>query len=100
MYTYVTCCHDIGYTITTTSKILTKPSQAHYEMLKGIVKYLHETKHWGIKYKHYVGGDNLDPTTLVSDVVFNENLSPFPIDINQPKRMAFDAAYENDQRKW
>ena len=40
------------------------------------------------------------PATLKSDVVYDENLPPFPVDINQPKLMAFDnAAYANDQQK-
>ena len=40
MYTYVTCRPDIGYAITTTNKFSTKPSKYHYELLKGIAKYL------------------------------------------------------------
>ena len=43
MYEYVTCQPDIGYAITTMSKFFTKPSEYHYELLKGIAKYLQET---------------------------------------------------------
>ena len=50
MYAYVTCCPDIGYVITTMSKFSTKPSKYQYELLKGITKYLQETKDWGIKF--------------------------------------------------
>ena len=50
MYAYVTCQPNIGYAITTMSKFSTKPSKYHYELLKGIAKYLRETKEWGIKY--------------------------------------------------
>ena len=54
MYAYVTCQPDIGYAITcyaitNMSKFSTKPSKYHYELLKGIAKYLRETKEWGIK---------------------------------------------------
>ena len=50
MYTYVTCCPDIGYAITTMRKFSTNPSKYHYELLKGITKYLRETKDWGTKF--------------------------------------------------
>ena len=81
-------------------KFSTKPSKFHYELHKEIAKYLRETKDWGIKFTGYVVRDNLAPATLKSDVVYKENLPAFPVDINQPKLMAFvDAAYANDQRK-
>ena len=42
----------------------------------------------------------MKPATLKSDVIPDEILPPFPVDINQPKLMAFvDAAYANDQCK-
>ena len=42
----------------------------------------------------------MKPATLVSDVVVDEILPPFPANIKQPKLMAFvDAAYTNGQRK-
>ena len=50
MYAYVTCRPNIGYAITTMNIFSTKPSKLDYELLKGIVKYLQETKDWGIKY--------------------------------------------------
>ena len=100
MYAYVTCRPDIGYAITTMSKFLTKPSKLHYELLKGIAKYLRETKDWGIKYTRSAVRNDLKPATLVSDVILDENLPDFPANIKQPKLMAFvDAAYANDQRK-
>ena len=100
MYAYVTCRPDIGYAITTMSKFSTKPSQRHYELLKGIATYLRETRHWGIKFKRSAIRDNLLPATLISDVILDENLPPFPVDINQPQLIAFvDAAYANNQRK-
>ena len=100
MYAYVTCRPDIGYAITTMSKFSTKPSKLHYELLKGIVKYLRETKDLRIKFTRSVVRDDLKPATLKSDVVPDENLPPFPVDINQPKLMAFvNAAYANDQHK-
>ena len=50
MYVYVTYRPDTGYVITTMSKFSTKPSTYHYELLKGIAKYLRETKEWRIKF--------------------------------------------------
>ena len=100
MYAYVTCRPDIGYAITTMSKFSNKPSERHYKLSKGIATYLCETRHWGIKFKRSVVRDNLLPATLVSDVVLDENFPSFPVDITQPKLMAFvDAAYANNQHK-
>ena len=48
MYTYITCCLDIGYAFTTLSKILSTPTKYHYKLLKGVVKYLGNTIKWGI----------------------------------------------------
>ena len=82
------------------SKFSTKPSKYHYELLKGIAKYLQETKEWGIKYTCSIERNDLSPASLISDVVADEDLPPFPVDINPPIPMAFvDAAYANDQRK-
>ena len=50
IYAYVTCRPDIGRVITTMSKFSTKPFKYHYKLLKGITKYLQETKEWGIKF--------------------------------------------------
>ena len=100
MYAYVTCRPDISYAITTMSTFSTKPSKDHYEFLKGIAKYLRETKNWGIKFTRSVVRNDLSPATLKSDVVPDKNLPPFPVDINQPQLMAFvNASYANDQRK-
>ena len=44
--------------------------------------------------------DDLAPATLKSDAVYDESLPAFPVDINQPKLMAFvNVAYANDQCK-
>ena len=100
MHAYVTCRPDFGYAITVTNKFSIKLSKLHYELLKGIVRYLLKTKNWGIKYKRSVDRDDLAPVTLASDMIPDENLPSFPVDINQPKLMAFfDTAYANDQRK-
>ena len=100
MYAYVTCCPDIGYAITTMSKFSTKPSKYHYKLLKGIAKYLQDTKEWGIKYTRSIERTNLSPASLISDVVADDTLSPFSVDINPLILMAFvDAAYANNQRK-
>ena len=100
MYVYVACWPDIGYAITTMSKFSTKPSKYHYELLKGIVKYLWETKEWGIKFSRSVERNDLSLENLISVVVADKNLTSFPININPPKLMAFiDAAYANNHCK-
>ena len=100
MYAYVMCRPDVGYDITTMSKLSTKPFKYHYELLKGITKYLRETKDWGTKFTWSIVKNNLSPATLKYNVVPDENLPLFPVDINRPKLMAFlDAVYANNQRK-
>ena len=64
------------------SKFLTESSQAHYELLKGVTRYLCQTMHWGIKYNHSVDQEDLDPVILVYDAILDESLPPFPVDIN------------------
>ena len=82
------------------SKFSTKPSKYYYELVKGIAKYLHKSKDWGIKFTRSVVQNDLVPATLKSDVVPDESLPAFNVDINQPRLMAcFDAAYANDQQK-
>ena len=100
MYAYVTCQPDIGYAITPMRKFSTKPSKLHYELLKKIAIYLRETKEWGIKHTRSVVRNDLAPATLKSDVVPDKNLPVFPVDINQPKLMAFvDAAIMKTGRR-
>ena len=100
MYAYVMCRPDIGYAITTMSKFSTKPSARHYELLKGIGKYLRLTKDWGIKFKRTIPDPTLDDTKFKTNVELPSNLPEFTVDINQPKLIAFvDASYANDPRK-
>lgn len=50
IYAYVVCRLDIGFAITLLAHFAQAPSRAHYMALKGVVKYLHRTKDWGILY--------------------------------------------------
>ena len=50
MYAYVTCRPDIGYAVITLSKFSTCPSDYHFAMLKKVVRYLRQTRKWGIIY--------------------------------------------------
>ena len=100
IYAYVTCGPNIGYAITTMNKFSTKPSTSHYKLLKRIAKYLRETKDWWIKYKQSVMRDDLAPTILKSDAVYDKSFSAFPVDTNQPKLTTFvNAGYANNQHK-
>ena len=51
MFAYVTCCPDIAYALTTLSKFSVCPTKLHYGYLKGVLKYLCCTKHWGIRFR-------------------------------------------------
>ena len=48
MYTYITCCPDIRYAVTTLSKFSSAPTEYHYTLLKGVAIYLQNTIEWGI----------------------------------------------------
>ena len=50
MFAYVTCCPDIAYALTTLSKFSFCPTKIHFGYLKGFLKYLCHTKHWGIHF--------------------------------------------------
>lgn len=68
------------------SRFSTKLFQVHYKLFKGITKYSLQTKHWGTKYYYSIVKDNLDPVTLVADVILDKTLPPFSVDINQPNQ--------------
>ena len=87
MYRYVICRTDIGYAITTISKLSTKPSAKHYDYLRGIAKYLCLAKDWGIKFKYTAEHPKLDDSKFQTDVVLAPNLPKFTVDINQLKLM-------------
>ena len=81
MYAYVTCCPDIGYTVTTHSKFSMFPTKYHYyTCLYGGVQYLSSTKKQGIRHHQ---------TCL--QAVFHHNLvpgnfmdQPLPLPDNNP----------------
>ena len=100
MYAYVTCRPNIGYAITTMSKFSTKPSAKHYELLRGIGKYLRLTKDWSIKFKRTTENPTLDESKFQTNVTLPSNLPDFTVDINQPKLIIFiDASYANVPRR-
>jgi len=50
IYAYIVCCIDIGYAVVFFSRFSTAPAREHYLALKGMCKYLHCTKNWGLVY--------------------------------------------------
>ena len=101
MYCYVTCRLDISCAIITFSKFATRPTKLHYTYLKGVVGYLHRTKHLGIRYHC-----NCQPTDYHPDLPEGDfsslpppllnHFSDFP-SINHSELTCFvDAAYAND----
>jgi Reverse transcriptase (RNA-dependent DNA polymerase) len=77
LYACVTCRCDIGYSITTLSKFASSPSPTHFDLLKGVAKYLRRTATWGLTYHrdnrlpHSDRSNRFDPspTTLCYDYV-------------------------------
>ena len=48
MYVYITCCPSIGYAVTTLLEFSSALTDYHYNLLKGVAKYLHNTIEWCI----------------------------------------------------
>lgn len=83
----------------TLSKFSTKPSSLHYHYLKGNAKFLCLTKDWDNKFKHTTEHPELEVAKFRPEVILNEKLPALPVDINQPKLMAFvDAVYASDHQ--
>ena len=90
----VTCCPDIGYTITTMSKF----STMHYYYLKEIARYLCLTEEWDINSKRTAECIEKNKAKFQLNFVLDDTLPAFPVDINQPKLMAFvDDLYANNR---
>lgn len=51
MYLHTICRPDIGYVTNVLSRVLDKPSVAHWELAKRVVRYLKGTKNMGVLYK-------------------------------------------------
>jgi len=95
IYAYIVCHVDIGYAVVFLSRFSTAPAKEHYLALKGVCKYLHRTKSWGLVYWRMTPVTSLPAVSL-------EQLSP---DTNFPKIPAselvgfVDAAHATDTEK-
>jgi len=95
IYAYIMCHVDIGYAVVFLSRFSTAPAKEHYLALKGVCKYLHCTKSWGLVYWR------MTPVTSLPTVPL-EQLS---LDTNFPKIPAselvgfVDAAHATDTEK-
>ena len=103
MYAYVTCCPDIGYSICCFSKFSTCLSELHFNILKGVVIYLKQTKHWGIRYHLQAPTQHtgLDPGCFKGEpLLLPDGCLVFPNHPAGPNLIYFvDAAYANELRK-
>jgi len=52
IYTYIVSRIDTGYAVVFLSRFSTALAKEHYLSLKGVCKYLHHTKNWGLIYWH------------------------------------------------
>ena len=99
MFCYNSCRPVIGYSITALSQFSAHPNDVHFQMLKGLAKYLRKTITWGIEYKKTKPQKDL-PKIEYDYAVFPSELPTFPVDITQPKLIGFvDAAHGNNLRK-
>lgn len=99
LYAFVISRPDIGYALVTLAKFASQPERIHFQMLKRVALYLHQTKDWGIMYWRPQPLDHLPEVHFVSPV--RDKLLP----VVPPARDHFqlcgfiDAAYANDLRK-
>ena len=102
MYSYITCCPDIGYAVTTLLKFSSAPTAFHYKLLKGFAKYLQSTIDWGIHFHRSTWLEHPDFSPSKWHKIANNPSVSFDADINQPLLMGFvDAAYAKDLcKRW
>ena len=102
MYSMVVARPDICYAITMMSKFASSPSEYHYKLLKGIVRYLRITRNWGIKYTRPIGRqlDSLPESNYQAPSPLPEAIGEFTVNITEPKLIGFvDASYGTELRK-
>lgn len=99
MYAYITCRPDIGYSVTTLSKFSCAPSAYHYQLLKGVAKYLQSTINRGIRFHRSRPLEHPEFESSKWYRIPDDNGFSERININHPKLIGFvDAAHENDLR--
>ena len=97
MYSYITCCPDIGYAVTTFSKFSSAPAAFHYKLLKGVAKYLQSTIDWGIYFHCSTLLENPDFSPSKWHKIADNPSVSFDVNINQPLLMGFvDSAHANN----
>ena len=83
MYTYITCCPDIGYAVTTLSKFSSAPTEYHYCLLKGVAIYLQNTIDWGIPFcRIQLQHPDFQPSTWYNIPIESLNEQIFEVNIN------------------
>jgi hypothetical protein len=97
LYAYVTCRPDVGYDCVALSKFAHSPNDTHYQLLKGVAKYLRWTASWGLRSR-------LD-LTLPQDCTFSRppevdpSLPPFRKPPDPFQLVGYvDVAHANDLR--
>ena len=85
IYALTTCRPDISYPIIKLSQYSTRPGRIHFEALKTVYRYLHQTKDEGIHYWRQTPRDDLPdaplPTCTHTD---NYNSQSIPERYNHP----------------
>jgi len=95
IYAYIVCHVDISYAVVFLSRFSTTPAKEHYLALKGVCKYLHCTKSWGLMYWHMAPVTSL-PTVPLEQLPCNTN---FP-KVSPSKLAGFvDTAHSTDIEK-
>jgi len=99
LFAYVLCRPDIEYTVTTLAKFSTAPNALHYESLKHLAIYLHQTQDWGIVHWRSEPVASL-PEVLYVPMKFNDSLPVVPPPVHLHQLIAHvDAAHANELRQ-
>ena len=100
IYALTTCRPDISYPILKLSQYSTKPLKVHFEALKNIYRYLHQTKEEGIYYWRSKPRNDLPtvaPPSLAHDNNYGESSIPERHDHPQQNLYgAVDSDYAGD----
>lgn len=81
MFSYLSCCPDIAYSVIILSKFFTCPTKVHYGYLQGVVQYLYRNKIWGIRFHCNCSNQDFYPDLPHGD--FKDLLSPSIFSIHQ-----------------
>ena len=95
VFAHAMCRLDIGCSACLLARFSDRPHEEHFDALKGICKYLRQTKSWGIMYRRPSPLDDL-PDVPFPFLEEDPNLPPFPLIHRDELIGCLDAAHATD----